>query len=88
MVSLLYFSACSAAGQSFIFYTISVFDPLVCSTVTTTRKIFSVLFSIVIYGHSMSAQRWAGVALASLGVLGELQSKFKPKKAKILPKSN
>lgn len=54
--SILYFSACSAAGQSFIFFTISVFDPLICTTVTTTRKIFSVLFSIVIYGHTMSMQ--------------------------------
>eukprot|EP00968_Pinguiococcus_pyrenoidosus_P029219 scaffold8416_cov267-Pinguiococcus_pyrenoidosus.AAC.3 len=42
------FAACSAFGQSFIFYTIANFDPLVCTTVTTTRKIFSVLLSIVL----------------------------------------
>jgi hypothetical protein len=30
MKSILAYAACSAAGQSFIFYTISVFDPLVC----------------------------------------------------------
>merc|ERR1712216_362579 len=40
------FALCSAAGQAFIFYTISSFDPLVCTTVTTTRKVFSVLLSI------------------------------------------
>jgi UDP-galactose transporter B1 len=53
---ILKFALCSAVGQSFIFYTISEFDPLVCSTVTTTRKVFSVLLSIVLHGHAMSAQ--------------------------------
>jgi len=43
---ILKFSLYSAIGQSFIFYTVAHFDPLVCSTVTTTRKIFSVLLSI------------------------------------------
>jgi UDP-galactose transporter B1 len=51
----------------------------VCTTVTTTRKLVSVLSSIAVYGHSMSAQRWLGVALAAAGVLGELETKFRPK---------
>ena len=46
---VLRFGACSAVGQSFIFYTISTFDPLVCTTVTTTRKIFSVLLSMAVH---------------------------------------
>ena len=49
------FAACSAVGQSFIFYTISNFEPLVCTTVTTTRKIFSVLLSIFINNHKLDA---------------------------------
>jgi len=69
------FSACSAVGQSFIFYTVAHFDPLVCSTVTTTRKIFSVLLSIFTKGHKLSTEGWAGVALAIAGILSEVQSK-------------
>jgi solute carrier family 35 (UDP-galactose transporter), member B1 len=72
---ILKFAVCSAVGQSFIFYTISNFDPLVCTTVTTTRKVFSVLLSIFLNGHSMSTQGWAGLSLASLGILSELQDK-------------
>jgi UDP-galactose transporter B1 len=72
---ILKFAVCSAVGQSFIFYTISNFDPLVCTTVTTTRKVFSVLLSIFLNGHSMSTQGWAGISLASLGILSELQDK-------------
>ncbi len=72
---ILKFAVCSAVGQSFIFYTISNFDPLVCTTVTTTRKVFSVLLSIFLNGHAMSAQGWAGIGLASAGILAELQDK-------------
>jgi UDP-galactose transporter B1 len=66
------FAVCSAIGQSFIFYTISEFDPLVCTTVTTTRKVFSVLLSIFINGHAVSTQGWAGIGLASAGIMSEL----------------
>lgn len=66
------FSICSAIGQSFIFYTISHFDPLVCSTATTTRKIFSVLLSIFLKGHTLSVQGWSGIVLASSGIISEI----------------
>lgn len=69
------FSVCSAIGQSFIFYTVAHFDPLVCSTVTTTRKIFSVLLSIFFKGHSLSGQGWTGVSLACGGILAEVHDK-------------
>ena len=69
------FALCSAVGQSFIFYTIANFDPLVCTTVTTTRKVFSVLLSIFINGHQMSKQGWAGISLASAGIMSELLDK-------------
>jgi solute carrier family 35 (UDP-galactose transporter), member B1 len=70
------FSICSAIGQSFIFYTIANFDPLVLSTVTTTRKIFSVLLSIFLKGHTLSFTGWSGIGLASTGILSELQDKM------------
>ena len=69
------FSLCSAVGQSFIFYTISNFDPLVLSTVTTTRKIFSVLLSIFLKGHSLSGLGWTGIAMACGGIVSEMQAK-------------
>ena len=70
------FSFCSAIGQSAIFFTMANFDPLLVTTVTTTRKIFSVLLDIVSRGYVLNGTQWSGVAAASLGVLGELQEKF------------
>jgi len=74
------FSLCSAVGQSFIFYTIANFDPLILSTVTTTRKIFSVLLSIFLKGHSLSFTGWSGIGLSVSGILSELQAKATSKK--------
>ena len=76
---VVWFCICSVVGQSFIFFTISHFDPLVCSTVTTTRKIFSVLLSIFFKGHTLDASGLFGVSLACLGIVLEMQSKVKPK---------
>ena len=73
------FAVCSAVGQSFIFYTIANFDPLILSTVTTTRKIFSVLLSIILKGHPLSGMGWSGIALSCGGILSELQSKMAAK---------
>jgi len=70
------FSICSAVGQSFIFYTVANFDPLVCSTVTTTRKIFSVLLSIFTKGHVMTTQGWFGVGVACSGIISEVLAKI------------
>lgn len=77
---IIQFSVCSAVGQSFIFYTLANFDPLVLSTVTTTRKIFSVLLSIFFKGHSLSFMGWCGVNMASLGIISELHAKMSKQK--------
>lgn len=76
MSKIIKFAVCSAVGQSFIFYTIANFDPLVLSTVTTTRKIFSVLLSIFLKGHALSVTGWTGIGMACLGILSELQEKM------------
>lgn len=81
------FAMCSAIGSSFIFYTVAHFDPLVCSTVTTTRKIVSVILSIVLKGHSLSAQGWSGVCLAIAGIMSEVHSKCTSKSSHVSKKS-
>jgi len=76
---ILKFGACSAIGQSFIFFLISNISPLFCTTVTTTRKIFSVLVSIFVNGHALSTRGYGGIAIASAGILSELLLDKKPK---------
>lgn len=81
MNKILMFAVCSAIGQSFIFFTIATWGPLKVATVTTTRKIFSVLLSIFLNGHAVSPLGWFGIALGSSGIAGELLPKGEAKTA-------
>jgi len=69
---LIYLSVFGTLGQIFIFYTITNFSALILSIVTTTRKFFTVLFSIVLYGHNLNTFQWLSVGLVFIGVFVEM----------------
>lgn len=48
------FGLCSSVGQLFILYTVRHFPPLVLSTITTTRKFFSILLSVIFMGNEIN----------------------------------
>lgn len=51
-------SLASTLGQNFIYLAVTRFNPLVCSTISTTRKFFTIVFSVVMFGHPMAAHQW------------------------------
>ncbi|CAK9831264.1 Solute carrier family 35 member B1 homolog [Anthophora retusa] len=57
-----------AFGQYFIFLTVAEFGPLPCSIITTTRKLFTVLGSIVIFGNSLTSRQWLGTFIVFSGL--------------------
>jgi solute carrier family 35 (UDP-galactose transporter), member B1 len=67
---------CSAIGQCFIFYVISCFDPVVCTTITTTRKMLTVVFSICFKGHHLNVWGCFGLGLAVTALLLEVEGKY------------
>lgn len=69
------FNASASVGQFFIYFTITQFSPLVCSTITTTRKFITVLMSTFLFGHSLSAFQWIAVLSVFAGLFLELGSK-------------
>lgn len=62
------FSALSAFGQLFIFLIVADFGPLPCSIVTTTRKFFTVLTSILYFGNPATYRQYIGVVLVFTGL--------------------
>jgi len=72
MYQLLAFAVCSAIGQHFIFLTINLFGPLTASIITTTRKFFTILASVFIFSHPMSALQWFGTVLVFGGLTLDL----------------
>jgi len=71
--AILVYSLASAVGQNFIYYTVTQFSPLLLSTVTTTRKIFSTLYSIFRDpSNVLSTMQWSGCGLVFLGIFVDL----------------
>lgn len=69
---ILMFSACGALGQASIFSTISAFDSVTATAITTTRKLASVLLSLFENPDTkLSLLGWSGLAVASAGIMGE-----------------
>jgi len=63
------FTLTSAVGQLFIFYTIRTFDSLVLTTITMTRTFFTIVVSVVVYGHALTAGQWGAVAVVFAGLV-------------------
>uniref|UniRef100_A0A670Z898 Solute carrier family 35 member B1 n=1 Tax=Pseudonaja textilis TaxID=8673 RepID=A0A670Z898_PSETE len=65
--TILLFGLTSALGQTFIFMTVVYFGPLTCSIVTTTRKFFTILASVILFANPISNLQWMGTILVFLG---------------------
>lgn len=68
LYNILAFSVTSALGQTFIFITVAKFGPLTCSIVTTTRKFFTILGSVIIFQNPMSSRQWLGTLFVFTGL--------------------
>jgi len=69
---LLLFALLSAVGQAIILHALFRFDSLVVTTITTTRKFFTILASVLCFGHALSRVQWIGVTLVFLGLVGDI----------------
>jgi len=84
---LLALNGAAAIGQIFIFLTITWFSPLTTTTITTTRKFFTILLSIRMFGHQFSMIQYTSIAMVFgglyLGIVLRQQSSNEPTKKKI-----
>ena len=62
--------------------TLSIFGSLLLVTVTVTRKMLTMIISVVWFGHSLSAMQWLGVGLVFGGIGVEAELTKREKKAK------
>lgn len=62
------FALTGALGQLFIFETLQHFGSLTLVTITLTRKLFTMLLSVVVYNHSLTAGQWLGAAIVFTGI--------------------
>ena len=85
--AILGFAACGAVGQIFIYYTLSHFSSLLLVTVTVTRKMLTMILSVIWFGHRLSGMQWLGVGLVFGGVGAEGVIQRREKAAKVKAKA-
>lgn len=72
LVDCLLLSFCSAAGQLFVFHTISKFGALVFVTIMTLRQAFAILLSCVIYHHILKPVGIFGILLVFVTLFSQI----------------
>uniref|UniRef100_A0A915C8M4 Solute carrier family 35 member b1 n=2 Tax=Parascaris univalens TaxID=6257 RepID=A0A915C8M4_PARUN len=83
ITNMLLLAVTSALGQYFIFKTVAEFGPLTCSIVTTTRKLFTMLGSVILFGNALSQRQMLGTVIVFTGLLLDaVESKKKRPAAK------
>jgi solute carrier family 35 (UDP-galactose transporter), member B1 len=82
LYDVLGFALCGAVGQLFIFATLERFSSLLLVTVTVTRKMLTMVLSVVWYGKSLTSGQWSGVALVFGGIGTEAYIGAQEKRAK------
>lgn len=56
------------ANLVFLVYTLSTFSSVLLVTVTVTRKMFTMILSVVAFGHRLTQMQWLGVGLVFGGI--------------------
>ncbi|KAI0720551.1 UDP-galactose transporter [Cerioporus squamosus] len=82
VVPLAQFALTGALGQLFIFETLQHFGSLTLVTITLTRKLFTMLLSVVVYHHKLTTGQWLGAAVVFAGISVEAWVKRKDVHAK------
>jgi UDP-galactose transporter B1 len=80
---VLWLNAAAACGQIFIFLTITWYSSLACTTITTTRKFFTILLSVIHFGHHFSALQWSCVVLVFFGLYTGIAARIEAPRPKM-----
>lgn len=75
------FASFGAIGQIFVFIILETFDSVVLTTATVTRKMLSMVLSVVFFGHSLLLTQWLGIGFVFVGIGYEAMVKVSPKRS-------
>lgn len=72
----------SASGQLCIFYTIKQFGPIVFTIIMTTRQMFSICISAIVFGHEISFKAALGAVLVFAVLFDGIRRKYNARRSK------
>jgi len=70
------YSILSALGQYSILVTLFRFNSLALAVITTTRKFFTILISVLWFGHPLTNMQWVGVGFVFFALSLEIDEKY------------
>ena len=73
---ILLFCVCASIGQVILFNLMKEFGSLVCVTIGVTRKLLTILISVFMFNHHVSATQWFGVGLVFTGLLLDITMNY------------
>lgn len=79
---IIWYAICGSVGQIFIFLTLEQFDSMILITINVTRKMFSMILSLLIFQHPLNRTKLAGIALVFCGIGLESYLKLAQRKVK------
>jgi len=82
VMPLVQFALTGALGQLFIFETLQHFGSLTLVTITLTRKMFTMILSVIVYSHRLTSGQWLGAGIVFAGISVEAFVKRKDVHAK------
>ncbi|KAK8899890.1 hypothetical protein M9Y10_002213 [Tritrichomonas musculus] len=80
---LIAFGLTGSIAQVALFAAIGMSDGLVVAIATTTRKLFTIVLSSIVFRHNLNVRQWIGVAIVFIALGIEIL--FKTKKQKVDP---
>ena len=69
------YALAGAVGQVSIFETLERFGSLTLVSITVTRKLFTMLLSVVVYKHELGLLQWVGVGVVFVAIGIEAREK-------------
>jgi UDP-galactose transporter B1 len=66
---ILWFCICASMGQILIFAVMKEFGSLVWITISITRKLITILFSVFMFNHTVKLIQWLGIAAVFAGTM-------------------
>ena len=67
-LDIVMFCICASVGQVLIFNVMREFGSLAWITISVTRKLFTIVRSVIMFQHKVNAIQWCGVALVFIGL--------------------
>jgi len=83
---IILFGLCGAIGQVFIFYVLGNFGSIVLVTITVTRKMLSIVMSVVWYNHKLAFGQWVAVIIVFAGITLDTVVGIEQKRKKLAEK--